>query len=106
MRTHAALSAGARGGRTRYLGWYEPAHYVLEANAATDRAAISGLTFSIVTPDGGAHWDGAELRFSAGVARRTVPDDEALQAWWRAHHERLLRHARIGTAIPEAETAR
>jgi DNA polymerase len=89
--------------RTRYLGWYEPAHYVLEANAQLIARQFSGLTFSILTPDGGAHWDNAELRFSTGVARRTVPDDEALLSWWRAHHERLLRHSRIGTAIPEAE---
>ena len=32
-----------------------------------------------------------------------MPDDEALQSWWRTHHVGLLRDARVGTAIPEAE---
>ena len=50
-----------------------------------------------------AHWDGAELRFSAGVEREAVPDDDALLSWWQEHRAKLLRHARIGTAVPEAE---
>ena len=53
------------GNRTRYLGWYEPAHYVLEANAQLIARQFPDLAFSILTPDGGAHWDGTELRFSA-----------------------------------------
>ena len=89
--------------RTRYLGWYEPAHYVLEANAQLIARRFPDLAFSILTPDGAAHWDGTELRFSAGVERAAVPDDAALQSWWRAHHASLLRHARVGTAVPEAE---
>jgi probable DNA metabolism protein len=86
-----------------YLGWYEPTHFVLEANAQLIARRFSDLTFSIVTPDGVAHWDGAELRFSAGVEREAVPDDDALLSWWQEHRANLLRHARIGTAVPEAE---
>jgi uracil-DNA glycosylase len=103
MRTLVRYLPVQEGNRTRYLGWYEPAHYVLEANAQLISRRFPDLTFSILTPDGGAHWDGAELRFSTGVDRKAVPDDEALQSWWRRHHAGLLRDARVGTAIPEAE---
>jgi DNA polymerase len=89
--------------RTRYLGWYEPAHYVLEANAQRIAAQFPEFTFSIVTPEGAAHWDGEMLRFSAGAARARIRDDDALLAWWRTHHADLLRNARVGTAAPEAE---
>jgi DNA polymerase len=91
------------GNRTRYVGWYEPAHFVLEANAQLIARRFADLTFSILTPDGAAHWDGTELRFSTGVDRGAVPDDDALRSWWREHHTDLLRDTRIGTAIPEAE---
>jgi DNA polymerase len=86
-----------------YLGWYEPAHHVLEADAQLIVRRFPDLAFSILTPDAAAHWDGAELRFSAGVDRGAVPDDARLLRWWHAHHAGLLRDARVGTAIPEAE---
>jgi uracil-DNA glycosylase len=101
MRTLLRYLPMPEGNHTRYLGWYEPAHYVLEANAQLVARRFPDLVFSILTPDGGAHWDGTELRFSSGVA--SVSGDEALQSWWRKHHTSLLRDARVGTAIPEAE---
>jgi uracil-DNA glycosylase len=103
MRTLLRYLPVHEGDRTRYLGWYEPAHYVLEANAQLIVRRFPGLTFSILTPDGAAHWDGVGLRFSAGVKRRAVPDDAALKSWWHTHHVGLLRDSRIGTSIPEAE---
>jgi uracil-DNA glycosylase len=103
MRTLVRYLPVQEGKRTRYLGWYEPAHYVLEANAQLIARRFPDLPFSVLTPDGGAHWDGTELRFSTGVARKSVPNDEGLRSWWRSHHVDLLSESRIGTAIPEAE---
>jgi uracil-DNA glycosylase len=103
MRTQVRYLPVPEGNRTRYLGWYEPAQFVLEANAQLIASRSPDLVFSILTPDGGAHWDGAELRFSTGVDRKAIADDDALQSWWRRHHPALLRDARLGTAIPEAE---
>ena len=102
MRTLLRYLPVTEDGHARYLGWYAPAHYVLEANAQLIARRFADLTFSILTPDGAAHWDGTELRFSIGVAQETVPDDAALQAWWQVHHAGLLRHCRVGTTIPEA----
>ena len=89
--------------RTWYLGWYAPAHYVLEANAQRIAQQFPDIASAIVTPDGAAHWDGSDLRFSSGVAQDRVPDEEALLSWWRTHHGELLRSARVGTAVPPAE---
>jgi probable DNA metabolism protein len=88
---------------TRYIGWYEPAHYVLEANAQLIARRFPDVAFAILTPDGVAHRDGTELRFAAGIGRDVMSDDAALRSWWRSHHAELLRTSRIGTAIPEAE---
>ncbi len=52
----------------RFLGWYAPAHFVLEANAQLIARRFPDLAFSIVTPDGAAHWDGSALLFGSRPA--------------------------------------
>jgi uracil-DNA glycosylase len=85
----------------RYVGWYAPAHYVLEANAQLIARRVPNLACSILTPDGSAHWQHGAPRFGAGLAH--VAHDEALAEWWHAHHAKLLREAQGETSIPEAE---
>jgi DNA polymerase len=86
---------------SRFLGWFVPAHFVLEANAQLIARRFPDLAFSIVTPDGAAHWNGWALRFGSGL--RHAEDDEALQAWWEQHGQALLEQAEAGTSIAEAE---
>lgn len=95
------LDAEEGDGNRRFVGWYEPAHYVLEANAQLIARRFPELIFSVITPDGSAHWNGAELRFGEGAG--AFADDGALARWWRANHARLWHDARAGTSIPEAE---
>ena len=85
----------------RYLGWYAPAHYVLEANAQLMTRRFTNLACSIVTPDGSAHWQDGTLHFGTGLAH--IADDAALAEWWHAHHATLLRDAQRETSVPEAE---
>jgi uracil-DNA glycosylase len=103
MRTLLRYLPVREGNGTRYLGWYDPAHFVLDANAQLIARRFPDLAFSIVTPDGAAHWDGTELRFSIGADRGSIPDDEALESWWHRHQLRLTQQSRVGTAVPEAE---
>ena len=100
-RTGCARTSASCRSMDCYVGWYEPAHFVLEANAQLIARRFPDLAFSIVTPDGAAHWDGRELRFARPATRCTTT--MALQHWWHEHHASLLRDARAGTAIPEAE---
>lgn len=104
MRTLVRYLPVPEGNVTRYVGWYEPAHYVLESNAQLIARRFPELVFSIITPDGAAHWDGNTLCFSAGAARQAVSDDDELRALWHSRRAGLLREARVGTAIPEAES--
>jgi uracil-DNA glycosylase len=85
----------------RFLGWFEPAHFVLPANALLMARRFPELVWSVVTPDGAAHWDGSTLLFGSGL--RHAADDEALQAWWERHRERLLEAATGDVSVPEAE---
>lgn len=102
MRTSMRYLPVAEDAGTRYLGWFEPTHFVLPANARLLARRHADLLLSIVTPDGSAHWDGASLRFSAGL--RHAADDEALQAWWEAHRELVMDQATSDGSVPEAET--
>jgi len=88
---------------TLYLGWYAPAHFVLEANAQLLARRFAGLRVAILTPDGSAHWDGADLLFGPGLDVTLVPDDAALVAQWRDYGPDILAAARAGTSIPQAE---
>jgi uracil-DNA glycosylase len=102
MRTMLRFLGVEEDSNHRFLGWYAPAHYVLEANAQLIARRFPNLVFSILTPDGGAHWNGAELRFGEGAD--PFADDAALARWWQAHHVRLWRDAHVGASIPEAES--
>jgi uracil-DNA glycosylase len=101
MRTNMRFLAVPEDGGIRCLGWFEPAHFVLPANAQLIVRRFPGLALSIVTPDGAAHWDGSSLLFGSGL--RHVEDDEALQAWWENHRDMLLDQATADVSVPEAE---
>jgi probable DNA metabolism protein len=101
MRTHVRFLPVEEADGQRYLGWYAPAHFVLEANAQVLARRFPALRWSVLTHDGSAHWDGGELRFAAGTP---VPrDDAALLAWWEHHGGALLHKAHAGASIPPAE---
>jgi DNA polymerase len=85
----------------RLLGWHEPAHFVLEPNARLFARRFPASTFSILTPDGSAHWDGGTVLFGAGA--RGMADDDTLRVWWDAHRAALLRDTWAGSNLPEAE---
>jgi uracil-DNA glycosylase len=92
-------------GGDRFLGWYAPAQYVLEANAPVLARWYPDVAVSLLTPDGSAHWDaGLEVRFGPAVDPAAVPDDAALRAYWAEFGADLLGAAAPGTAIPAAET--
>jgi uracil-DNA glycosylase len=101
MRTNMRFLSVDHDGETRLLGWFAPAHFVLPANAQLIARRFPDRVFSIITPDGAAHWDGSALRFGSGL--RHAEDDEALQAWWVQHGAALLEQAEAGSSVPEAE---
>jgi DNA polymerase len=101
MRTHMRFVPVLQGDQPHFLGWYQPDHFVLEANARLLARRDPANNFTIVTPDGSAYRDQGGLRFGAGL--QNPRDDETLLAWWESHYQAILSAAHAGGGLPEAE---
>jgi DNA polymerase len=95
MRAFLRFRAVQADGATRYVAWYEPAHFIVEANAAFFIRRFATMTWSILTPYRSAHWDGESLRFGDGARAADVPDDDHLEAYWRAYFRSIFNPARL-----------
>jgi len=91
---------------TRHVAWFEPDHYIVEANAAFFVRRFATMTWSILTPYRSAHWDGAAVRFAPGADRADVPDDDSLEVYWRAYFSAIFNPARLKIGAMTSEMPR
>ncbi|MGA9866382.1 MAG: UdgX family uracil-DNA binding protein [Acetobacteraceae bacterium] len=87
----------------RYVGWFAPAHRVLEASAPLLARRFPQFAVSVLTPEASAHWDESGLRFGPAAEAAAVPDDAGLEAYWRGYGAEMLAASRPETSVPEAE---
>jgi uracil-DNA glycosylase len=106
MRAFLRFRAVEEDGATRYVGWFEPDHHIVEANAPFFVRRFATMTWSILTPYRSAHWDGDALTFGPGAAPGDVPDDDALEAYWRAYYSSVFNPARLKVAAMASEMPR
>ena len=90
-------------GREHYLAWFEPEHLILEAEAGFFTRRFAQLRWSILTPDGSAHWDGEEVRFGPPGRRADIPPEDAREELWRAYYRSIFNPARLKPAAMRAE---
>jgi probable DNA metabolism protein len=91
---------------TRHVAWFEPDHFIVEANAAFFVRRFATMTWSILTPYRCAHWDGTETSFTPGASRADIPDDDALEAYWRAYFSAIFNPARLKIGAMTSEMPR
>jgi len=77
-----------------YVAWFEPAHNIVEPIAPFFVKRFTGMSWSILTPNGCAHWDQAILRLSNGVTKPELADDE-FNEFWRAYYRHTFNPARL-----------
>ncbi len=85
LRFHEVPGGADHGEARRFVAWFEPEHFIVEANAGFFARRFAAMAWSVVTPYRSVHWDGAALAFAAGVDPRQVPDDDRLATYWQAH---------------------
>ncbi|MCJ2029738.1 UdgX family uracil-DNA binding protein [Methylobacterium sp. J-043] len=92
-------------GPERFVAWFEPDHHILEAAAPFFVDRFRALTWSILTPEGSAHWDGS-LRFGPPGRREDVPEGDGFEAGWRDYYESTFNPARLNLDAMRAEMPR
>jgi DNA polymerase len=90
-------------GREQFVAWFEPDHRIVRLAAPFFRKRFAGMDWSILTPYECAHWDGATVHFTEGVARGSAPDEDALDGLWRAYYQNIFNPARVKISAMQSE---
>jgi DNA polymerase len=82
-----------------FVSWFEPEHAIVESIAPFFVKRFAGMAWSILTPRGCVHWNRETLKFSAGVARASLPEtllsDDPWDGFWRAYYCSIFNPARL-----------
>jgi DNA polymerase len=90
-------------GPERFVAWFEPEHHILEAAAPFFVDRFRSLAWSILTPEGSAHWDGASLTFGPPGRREDAPASDGFEAGWRDYYESTFNPARTNLRAMRSE---
>jgi probable DNA metabolism protein len=91
------------GARERYVAWFEPENFIVEASAPFFRKRFANMDWSIFTPKGCVHWDGLQLSFTPGITHNPVEDPDALEAAWRVYYRSIFNPARLKVKAMQTE---
>lgn len=86
-----------------YVAWFEPAHPVVERAAPFFAERFASMRWSILTPLGCAHWDGASLAITPALPRAAAPGADELEPLWRTYYASTFNPARVRTNAMRAE---
>jgi DNA polymerase len=103
MRAFLRFREVTQDGATHYVAWFEPAHFIVEANADFFVRRFAAMHWSILTPYRSVHWDGTALRFAPGAAPSDIPDDDRLAEYWKTYFAAIFNPARLKTDAMRAE---
>ena len=86
-----------------YVAWFEPDHHILRVNARFFVNRFANMRWSILTPRGALHWDGAILREGPPAARGDAPPSDATETLWRSFYASIFNPSRlkIGAMLKE-----
>jgi probable DNA metabolism protein len=90
----------------RYVAWFEPTHHVVQRACPLFVRRFPSMRWSILTPLECAHWDGNEIRFTAGVPSDSYTGEDELEDLWRSYYANIFNPARVATATMQAEMPR
>lgn len=90
-------------GRERFVAWHAPRHRVLALAAPFFARRFAAMDWSILTPDGSAHWDGKALVFGPPAHRDDAPTDDALDDLFRGYWASIFNPARLNLDAMRSE---
>lgn len=89
-----------------FVAYHRPDHLIVERVARFFVERLNGVSWSLLTPDGSAHWNGTHLRFGAGQPRAAFADDDALEEMWRTYYASTFNPARVNLRAMRREMPR
>lgn len=90
-------------GTERFVAWYRPDHCVLALVAPFFVERFGTMRWSILTPDGSAHWDGTSLTFGPGLPRPSPPAEDEIEALWKTYYGAVFNPARTNLKAMRGE---
>ena len=94
---------GADDAAARWVAWFEPAHRVLELTAPFFVRRFTTMDWTLLTPDGRAHWDGSRLTFGPPASRDMAPDNDEVEDFWRTYYAATFNPARLRVKAMQTE---
>lgn len=85
-------------GSERFVAWFEPDHYILEATAGFFVDRFRALDWSILTPIGSLHWNREALTLGPPGERSDAPESDDLEAGWGVYYASTFNPARVNVA--------
>ncbi|MGE4240779.1 UdgX family uracil-DNA binding protein [Ramlibacter sp.] len=89
-----------------HVAWFEPDHFIVEANAPWFSRRFAQMRWAILTPDRCASWDGAHLAFAPGATREDAPPADAGEQLWLTYYRHIFNPARLKVKMMEREMPR
>lgn len=90
-------------GQTVQVAWFEPDHFITEANAGFFVRRFTQMHWAILTPDASVRWDGTHLHTGPGGQRSDAPPPDAGEALWLTYYRHIFNPARLKTAMMRKE---
>lgn len=90
----------------RFVAWFEPDYFILEATAGFFVERFRALNWSILTPIGAIHWDRKNLRFGPPARRQDAPFSDPFEAGWQGYYESTFNPARLNLAVTRGHMAK
>ena len=86
-----------------FVAWFEPQHFIVNAGAKFFTDRFASMRWSILTPDGCAHWDTKKLCFTDGVAKSEAPAEDAKENLWLTYYANIFNPARVKVKAMQKE---
>lgn len=87
----------------RFVAWFEPEHFILEAVGPFFRDRFGALHWTILTPIGSIVWDRSALAYGPPGRREDAPAGDDFESGWRGYYESVFNPARVNPTAMRAE---